>query len=82
MRTFLIFLIRVYRYLISPVMGPHCRYYPTCSCYAQTAVERHGAIRGSWLAIKRISRCHPWHPGGVDPVPEPNEKLTTSKNNG
>ena len=82
MRALLILIIRAYRYLISPVMGPHCRYYPTCSSYAQTAVERHGAIRGSWLAIKRLSRCHPWHEGGVDPVPELNENLTTNKNNG
>ena len=82
MRSFLILIIRAYRYLISPMMGPHCRYHPTCSCYAQTALERYGAVRGGWLAVKRISRCHPWHPGGIDPVPDLDEKLTASKNNG
>lgn len=70
MRRLLILLIGGYRYLISPVLGPHCRYYPSCSEYAQTAVSRFGALRGGWMAIKRISRCHPWHEGGIDPVPE------------
>ncbi|WP_455218135.1 membrane protein insertion efficiency factor YidD [Kaarinaea lacus] len=70
MRKLLILLVRAYRYLISPMLGPHCRFHPTCSCYAQTALERHGLVRGSWLAIRRISKCHPWHPGGEDPVPE------------
>lgn len=71
MRKGLIFLIRIYRYALSPLMGAHCRFYPSCSCYAQTAIEQHGALRGSWLALRRLARCHPWHPGGVDPVPEP-----------
>lgn len=70
MRKILIFLIRGYQYLISPLLGPHCRFYPTCSSYAQTALERHGVIRGGWLAIQRLGRCHPWHDGGEDPVPE------------
>jgi len=70
MRKSLIFLIRLYRYAISPLMGPHCRFYPSCSCYAQMALEQHGVLRGGWLAIRRLARCHPWHPGGVDPVPE------------
>ena len=70
MRKLLILFIQAYRTLISPLMGPHCRFYPTCSCYAQTALERHGVIRGSWLSLRRISRCHPWHPGGIDLVPE------------
>jgi len=70
MRKSLIFLIRIYRYGISPLMGSHCRFYPSCSCYAQTAVEQYGVLRGGWLAIRRLARCHPWHPGGVDPVPE------------
>ena len=69
MRTFLISLIRVYRYLLSPFLGPSCRYYPTCSQYALEAIETHGAIRGTWLALKRVSSCHPWHEGGYDPVP-------------
>ena len=70
MRKLLILLIQAYRYLISPILGPHCRYYPTCSSYALTAVERHGAIRGGTMAVKRLCRCHPWHEGGLDPVPE------------
>ncbi len=69
MRKSLIFLIRIYRYVISPLMGPHCRFYPSCSCYAQTALEQHGVLRGGWLAVRRLARCHPWHSGGVDPVP-------------
>jgi putative membrane protein insertion efficiency factor len=71
MRQFLILFLRIYRYGVSPLLGPRCRFYPSCSCYAQTALELHGVWRGSWLAIRRLSRCHPWHPGGVDPVPEP-----------
>jgi uncharacterized protein len=58
-----------YRYLISPVMGQNCRFYPSCSEYAQTAINVHGVWRGCWLASKRIMRCHPWHSGGYDPVP-------------
>ncbi len=70
MRIILIALIRVYRYLLSPLLGPSCRFTPTCSCYAQDAIARHGAMHGGWLALRRLSRCHPWHPGGYDPVPE------------
>ncbi|MCU7960676.1 MAG: membrane protein insertion efficiency factor YidD [gamma proteobacterium symbiont of Bathyaustriella thionipta] len=70
MRKILILPIRLYQLLISPWLGNHCRYYPSCSHYAVTSIERFGAIRGSWLALKRLSRCHPWHEGGVDPVPE------------
>ena len=62
-------LIRAYRYVLSPWWGTQCRFIPTCSAYAQEAIERHGALRGSWLAMRRISRCHPWHDGGFDPVP-------------
>ncbi len=71
MRTFLLALIRAYRYLLSPWLGGHCRFHPTCSAYALEAIERHGALRGGWLALRRVARCHPWHPGGLDPVPEP-----------
>ncbi|NMQ18742.1 membrane protein insertion efficiency factor YidD [Candidatus Competibacter phosphatis] len=74
MRTILIVLIRGYQLLLSPLLGNHCRFYPSCSQYAREAIERHGALRGGWLAIRRVLRCHPWHPGGVDPVPEPVQK--------
>ncbi|HRP06849.1 MAG TPA: membrane protein insertion efficiency factor YidD [Gemmatimonadales bacterium] len=61
--------IRFYRRWISPALPPACRFSPTCSAYALEALERHGALKGSWLAIRRLARCHPWHPGGHDPVP-------------
>ncbi|MFP4130517.1 MAG: membrane protein insertion efficiency factor YidD [Thiohalospira sp.] len=70
MRTILVLVVRLYRYLVSPLLGPRCRFHPTCSCYAEEAVRRFGAVRGGWLAVRRLARCHPWHPGGVDPVPE------------
>lgn len=62
-------LIRLYQTVISPLLPPSCRYTPTCSAYALTSVERHGVIKGGWLALRRIARCHPWSPGGHDPVP-------------
>ena len=65
----LIALIRVYRYLISPMFGNHCRYTPSCSQYAQEALATHGVLRGLWLTLKRVGSCHPWHAGGYDPVP-------------
>lgn len=61
--------ILVYRYTLSSLIGQECRFYPTCSHYAETALKKHGALKGSWLAVKRICRCHPWHEGGYDPVP-------------
>ena len=70
MRYLLIGLIRAYRYGLSPFLGIHCRFQPTCSCYAEAAVARFGAIHGSWLTLRRLLRCHPWHAGGLDPVPE------------
>ncbi|MDJ0726998.1 MAG: membrane protein insertion efficiency factor YidD [Prochloraceae cyanobacterium] len=69
MKTILIWLIKGYRVLISPLFPPSCRFRPTCSKYALEAINRFGAIEGSWLALKRILRCHPFHPGGYDPVP-------------
>jgi putative membrane protein insertion efficiency factor len=62
-------LIRAYRYGFSPMLGMHCRFHPSCSAYALEALGRHGAARGAWLTFKRLVRCHPWHPGGHDPVP-------------
>ncbi|HUP99953.1 MAG TPA: membrane protein insertion efficiency factor YidD [Aeromicrobium sp.] len=69
MKRLLIVLLRAYRFAISPLYGQVCRYYPSCSAYALEAVEGHGAARGSWLALRRVLRCHPWAAGGVDPVP-------------
>ena len=69
MKRLLLGLIKAYRYLLSPLLGPSCRFYPTCSAYAAEAIDTHGALRGSWLAVRRILKCHPWHPGGIDPVP-------------
>jgi uncharacterized protein len=64
-------LITGYRQFISPLLGPHCRFAPSCSAYALEAVRGHGALRGSWLAVRRVARCHPFNPGGFDPVPPP-----------
>ena len=69
MRRVLMALIRGYQRYISPLLGPHCIYTPTCSAYALEAIRKYGALKGSWLAIKRICRCHPFAKGGYDPVP-------------
>ena len=63
-------IIRSYQFAISPMLGPRCRFYPSCSCYAHTAIELHGPIKGLALSVWRILRCHPFNPGGYDPVPE------------
>jgi len=68
-RRGLVGILRAYKVLISPALPPACRFSPTCSQYALEAIERHGALRGSWLALRRLARCHPFHPGGVDAVP-------------
>lgn len=69
MKLLLLALIRVYRYAISPFLGRRCRFFPTCSEYTAEAIEKHGACKGGMLGLKRIARCHPWNPGGFDPVP-------------
>ncbi|MCL5260369.1 MAG: membrane protein insertion efficiency factor YidD [Gammaproteobacteria bacterium] len=65
-----LFLLKAYKYCISPFLGQNCRFYPSCSCYAHEAIENYGIIYGSWLGLKRLLKCHPWHPGGVDLVPQ------------
>lgn len=69
MNRILVAVVRAYQYALSPMLGQHCRFHPSCSAYAAEAIERHGASRGVWLALKRVARCHPWHAGGYDPVP-------------
>ena len=67
--------IRAYQLLLSPVLGNNCRFHPNCSTYAVEAINQNGAMGGAWLAAKRIARCHPWNPGGFDPVPMPDEPI-------
>ena len=69
MQAALIALVKVYRYVVSPLIGPSCRFHPSCSAYAIGALRRFGPLRGSWLAVRRIARCHPFNAGGYDPVP-------------
>ena len=75
-RKLIITLLRVYRYCIGPLLPPACRFWPNCSMYAIEAIEKHGVARGLWLSTKRLGRCHPWHPGGVDTVPDAESELT------
>lgn len=70
MRRLLLIIIRVYQWTLSPLIGRSCRFHPTCSCYTAEAVDRFGALHGSWLGLRRIARCHPWNAGGYDPVPD------------
>ncbi|GKV55909.1 putative membrane protein insertion efficiency factor [Sporosarcina sp. NCCP-2222] len=74
MKYILMSLIKIYQKIISPLTPPTCRFYPTCSHYGIEAIEKHGALKGTWLAIRRISKCHPFHEGGFDPVPDKIEK--------
>ncbi len=74
MRKVVTLLIRVYQYTLSPVLGPSCRFTPTCSEYAISAVQTHGVFRGTWLFVLRLAKCHPGHPGGYDPVPDEEQK--------
>ncbi len=69
MRKLLIGLVKLYQWCLSPFLGQHCRFYPSCSSYAIQALSKHGALKGSYLAVRRLGRCHPWCEGGHDPVP-------------
>lgn len=69
MRRLMIFIISCYQACLSPFLGNRCRFYPSCSSYAQEAIATHGVIKGSYLSLRRLGRCHPWHEGGIDPVP-------------
>ena len=69
MKRLLVVALRAYQLLLSPMLGQRCRFYPSCSHYAIEAIQTHGAARGSWLAARRLGKCHPWHEGGVDMVP-------------
>jgi uncharacterized protein len=76
MKSVLVAALRGYQYAIRPMLGANCRFFPSCSEYAIEALERHGTARGSWLAMRRLGKCHPYHPGGYDPVPEARERST------
>jgi uncharacterized protein len=78
MNKLLVALLRAYQILLSPMLGQNCRFYPTCSNYAIEALRIHGAPRGSWLALRRVCKCHPWNEGGVDLVPRPQDEQTLS----
>jgi putative membrane protein insertion efficiency factor len=69
LKSLLLSVIAAYRYIVSPMLGANCRFAPSCSEYAAEAITRHGSLRGGWLSMRRVLRCHPWHAGGYDPVP-------------
>ena len=70
LKQILLWIVRGYQLLLSPWLGPSCPFYPSCSCYTHTAIERYGALQGSWLGLRRLLRCHPFNEGGYDPVPD------------
>jgi putative membrane protein insertion efficiency factor len=82
MKTLLLLLVRGYQLGISPFLGQNCRFYPSCSEYAMEALQEHGALKGGFLAGKRLCKCHPWHPGGFDPVPKKTGAASTAYNSG
>lgn len=82
MKTLLLLLLRFYKFAISPMLGQNCRFYPSCSVYAAEAIQIHGAAKGSLLAGRRLCKCHPWHPGGVDLVPPAAEKVPDAPTSG
>ena len=69
MKYIFLILIKAYQLMVSPFIGKSCRFYPSCSDYGMEAIRKHGALKGGWLVVKRLGKCHPWHPGGVDEVP-------------
>ena len=79
MRHVAVVLIRLYQWTVSPLLGPRCRFYPSCSHYALEAFERFGVLKGAWLTLARIARCHPLHPGGFDPVPASEPRLPSER---
>ena len=82
MRFILIAIIKFYKYFISPLLGSNCRFYPSCSTYSLEALQRHGAVAGSYLTLRRLLKCHPFHEGGIDPVPEELGKKKLGNKNG
>ena len=79
MRIILISILKAYQYLISPLLGQRCRFYPSCSSYAIAAIENHGIIRGIFFAVKRLVKCQPWHSGGYDPIPKSTKPTKSTK---
>ncbi|HEY0061391.1 MAG TPA: membrane protein insertion efficiency factor YidD [Telluria sp.] len=78
MNTLLVWILRAYQLVLSPMLGQRCRFYPSCSHYAIDAIKTHGAARGSWLTVRRVGRCHPWNEGGFDPVPPASDKNSST----
>jgi uncharacterized protein len=78
MNKLLVWILRAYQIALSPMLGQRCRFYPSCSHYAIDAINTHGALRGSWLTVRRVGRCHPWNEGGFDPVPPKHDKNSST----